>query len=164
MYLIVRSLKPKIVIETGVALGKSSSLILLALNHNKYGKLISVDLPNKYGKKMQDGSKTYIGKKNIGWLIPDYLKNRWSLFLGDSKILLPKILSNSKNIPNIFIHDSLHTEEHTNFELALALKSMSSGLIMCDNIEMDSGLAFNKIITKKNSIAYAYRNFAGFIV
>ena len=39
LYLVVRHIKPNLFIETGVASGKSSALILLALHHNKKGKL-----------------------------------------------------------------------------------------------------------------------------
>ena len=56
LYILVRAIKPKLFIETGISAGKSSALILLALNHNKFG-LISIDLPVgdknrvKYSKK-----------------------------------------------------------------------------------------------------------------
>ena len=43
LYYLCRILKPKNVIETGVAYGISSSYILQALEANKFGKLYSID-------------------------------------------------------------------------------------------------------------------------
>ena len=77
LYTAVRILKPKIFVETGVANGKSSAIILLALSHNKFGNLISFDLPNKKGNILDDGSKTHTYEKEVGWLVPDYLKDNW---------------------------------------------------------------------------------------
>jgi predicted O-methyltransferase YrrM len=47
IYTIIRCLKPRIVIETGVANGASSTFILSALEKNNLGKLYSIDLPSK---------------------------------------------------------------------------------------------------------------------
>src|SRR4051812_35288969 len=44
-YFAARALKPGLIIETGVAAGKSSALFLLGLEHNGHGKLVSIDLP-----------------------------------------------------------------------------------------------------------------------
>tara|TARA_B100000989_G_scaffold299044_1_gene292451 strand:+ start:10821 stop:11660 length:840 start_codon:yes stop_codon:yes gene_type:complete len=163
LYLVVRHIKPNLFIETGVASGKSSALVLLALHHNKKGKLISIDLPNIIGSKMADGSSTYIGNNETGWLIPNYLKKKWQLIIGDSKKNLKIILKDKNNIPDIFLHDSLHTENHTTTELNMIYKSMKKGLILCDNIEMGSGISFEKILKKNKKIGYCYKNFAGFI-
>jgi hypothetical protein len=45
IYAVVRILKPRAMVETGVANGKSSALILRALERNGSGRLYSVDLP-----------------------------------------------------------------------------------------------------------------------
>lgn len=161
LYVLVRVLKPEIMIETGVANGKSSSLILCAMEHNQKGRLISIDLPNKPGKILLDGGKTNTGNHNVGWLVPDYLKKRWDLLIGDSKEVLPKLLININKV-DIFLHDSLHTYEHVQFELNTILpKLRRKSLILCDNIDLGVGRAFNEFLNENNLIGYAYRDFGG---
>jgi predicted O-methyltransferase YrrM len=46
IYVIIRALKPNIIVETGVANGASSFYLLLALKRNKKGHLFSIDFPN----------------------------------------------------------------------------------------------------------------------
>ena len=77
LYFLVKKLKPKIVIETGVAAGVSSYFILKAMHENKKGKLISIDLPNYTNSKgyiNKDGlvDKVYTPKtKGVGWVVPE---------------------------------------------------------------------------------------------
>ena len=89
IYCLVRALKPQLMVETGVAYGKSSAMALLAMHHNQKGKLISIDLPNPEGKFLEDGAQTSTGTREVGWLVPDFLKLRWNLRLGDARQLLP---------------------------------------------------------------------------
>ena len=77
---------------------------LLPLNHNKYGTLYSFDLPNKKGNTLEDGSQKHTYEKGVGWLVSDYLKNSWKLYLGDSLELMA-----SNKLPyniDIFFNDS----------------------------------------------------------
>lgn len=163
LYTLIRAFKPETVVETGVAYGKSSALILCAMEHNQKGKLLSIDLPDDKKKILTDGSKTHTGGYNVGWLVPDYLKKRWDLHLGDAKKLLPKILNDINEI-NIFFHDSLHTYEHVQFELNTVLPKLGKGsLIICDNIDLGAGMAFNDFLNRNNLVGYAYRDFGGTI-
>ncbi len=161
LYVLVRILEPEIMIETGVANGKSSSLILCAMEQNRKGRLISIDLPNQPGRILPDGGKTNPGNHNVGWLVPDYLKKRWDLLMGDSKELLPQILIDIDKV-DMFLHDSLHTYEHVKLELNTILPKLGeTSLILCDNIDLGAGLAFNEFLNENNLIGYAYRDFAG---
>lgn len=161
LYVLVRAFKPNIMVETGVAFGKSSSLILCAMEHNQKGKLVSIDLPNEPGKILPDGAKTHTGNYDVGWLVPDYLRKRWTLCFGDSKELLPKILTNIGEV-GIFLHDSLHTYEHVKFELNTILPKLGKrSLILCDNIDLGAGEAFNDFLSENNLVGYAYRDFGG---
>jgi len=67
IYTIIRCFKPRIVVETEVANGASSTFILSALEKNNLGKLYSIDLP----------SKDLLLKEEVGWLVPQSLRNRW---------------------------------------------------------------------------------------
>ena len=162
LYILVRSIKPKLVIETGISSGKSSALILLAMKHNKFGKLISIDLPEGDKRRLKYSKASFnVKNEEIGMLVPKYLQTKWKIFLGDSKIVLKKLLRSQK--PQIFLHDSLHTFDHTKKEIDIILRKKSKNILMlCDNIEMGSGKAFNQVLIKKKILGYAFKNFAGF--
>ncbi len=69
LYHAVRSTKAKIIIETGVAYGWSSLVILYAISLNGCGTLTSIDMP--YPK---------MGNENfVGVVVPERLKKKWSL-------------------------------------------------------------------------------------
>lgn len=103
LYALVKKIKPEIVIETGVYSGASSAFILLALHQNKKGKLYSIDLSpnqlkheikkhsNNLAYTLEDGAK-YYNDREVGYLVPNYLRSRWNLILGDSKDELPVLL------------------------------------------------------------------------
>ena len=84
-YIIIRALKPEIVIKTVVSFGVTSSFILQAMEDNGFGTLYSIDLPFEFARK-----------EEVGIIVPKRLKHRWELILGDSKIELPKLLKKFK--------------------------------------------------------------------
>ncbi|MEJ5300923.1 MAG: class I SAM-dependent methyltransferase [Thermodesulforhabdaceae bacterium] len=153
LYTLVRLLKPEVVIETGVGPGGTSALVLLALNANKKGRLLSIDLP---GADLEIYLK--IGKAyhihippgyQVGWLVPSYLRNRWHLQFGDSKELLPELLNKIGAI-DMFLHDSLHTDEHVMFELSTVFPYVKKGgLILADDVNEYWTLAFTKFCKEK---------------
>lgn len=119
-YAIVRALKPDLVVETGVANGVSSAYLLLALERNGTGALHSIEL----------GDTTFLPAGRVsGWIVPDWLRTRWSLHWGDSRQLLPALLEELGTI-DIFIHDSLHTYEHMTFEYEQAYPHLRPGGIL----------------------------------
>jgi predicted O-methyltransferase YrrM len=103
IYLLVRSLKPEVVVETGVCYGASSVYILQALQENGRGKLYSIDLGNTPDEPPND------------YFVPRHLMDRWRLIIGDSKHELPRLLRRLGKI-DLFHHDSLHTYEHMMWE------------------------------------------------
>lgn len=135
-YAIVRLTKPRVVLETGVHDGLSSTLILRALSRNDRGCLVSIDLPS---------IDLPIGVDGPGWLIPDELRSRWHLNLGDARRLLP-ILARQYAPIDIFIHDSDHRAEFQKFEYQTVKPFLSdAGLLLTDDAiaEMFSELAAN---------------------
>lgn len=133
-YATARLLRPAVVVETGVHDGLSSTLILRALSRNGSGRLVSIDLPSV---------DLPPGVAGPGWLIPEELKARWTLELGDSRQLLP--VQARKLAPiDIFIHDSLHDREFQTFEYRTVQPFLSRpGLLLTDdaNPELLSELA-----------------------
>ena len=126
LYFLIRKYKPKIILETGVALGFSSKAILEAIEVNKEGKLFSSDYPYLNAKN---------GKQNIGLLVDKHLRQNWMLFLdGDSK--------NIKNIKqlitsiDLFHYDSDKSVLGRQFTI-LSLKELlhANSIIVMDDIQ-----------------------------
>ena len=159
LYVIVRALKPELMIETGVAHGKSSLFILRAMEMNNFGKLISIDLPPD--GNLSDGAKTNLGEKSIGWLVDDSLRHRWELVIGDSIEMLSKLQTHGVLETNqIFLHDSLHTFDHARKELEF-FKDRTDILILMDNIEQDCGNALSQLMIKHDLQGFQFRDFGG---
>jgi len=126
LYALIRKAKPLVVIETGVASGVSSYSILQALEDNGKGALYSIDLPNA-SLPLPKGQST-------GFLVPERLRFRWTLKLGDSKSELPKILDMVGTV-DFFIHDSLHEYGHMMFEYQAAWpKLRKGGILFSDDV------------------------------
>lgn len=131
----IRLAKPETIVETGVAHGSSSAVILDALQKNQKGSLYSVDLPLVVDRDDQKASLTTVQSLNqVGWLVSDSLRARWSLTLGDSLTELPKII---RNLPplDIFLHDSLHSYEHMMKEFRMIWPHLTkNGFLLSDDI------------------------------
>lgn len=84
LYFLVSSIKPSVVVETGVAAGFSSKAILTAMNENGSGHLFSSDFP--YCRLEQP-------EKYIGVLVDNSLKERWSLHIEGDRKNIPAIVS-----------------------------------------------------------------------
>jgi predicted O-methyltransferase YrrM len=137
LYAIMRLTKPRLVMETGVFDGQSSGIILQAMADNDAGQLISIDLP---ATDMIQGSTHLMPETSLppgcqpGWAVPDHLRERYQLVLGDSKTLLPALLKENEPL-DIFLHDSLHTYAHQYFEYSTAWDHIrAGGFLMSDDI------------------------------
>ncbi len=147
LYLLIRLMKPDTVFETGVSSGASSAYILSALHDNKTGKLISIDLP-------PDNLPT--GKAS-GWVVPPFLKERWSLHIGDSKNLMGPLLHEAGQM-DCFIHDSLHTYEHMIWEFRKAWPRLKPGGLFLSH-DVGANDAFLDFMKEKSIPWSAYRVF-----
>ena len=90
--------RPSIVVETGVAMGFSTAVILAAMAENGAGALHSIDLP-----PLQVQPGTFVGE-----VVAPELRDRWTLHAGPSRILLPRLVRELAPI-DLFIHDSDHS-------------------------------------------------------
>lgn len=144
LYLIIRKIKPQVVVETGVASGESSGYILKALHDNKQGKLYSIDLPFQwyiYGNHHTLHLDSLPYGEASGYLIPKYLKKRWYLIIGNTYDKLPKLLKKLESV-DIFFHDSEHTEKTMTFEFKKAWPYIKKGgFLISDDVEYTK--AFN---------------------
>ena len=136
LYYAVRISKPSVVIETGIHSGRSSSFILQALYDNGGGKLYSLDLGHDVTYSSESGIQVHDLPEGIdmGWLVPEHLKQNWEIILGDSKIELPKLLKELGQI-DFFCHDGEHTDSNMMFEYELAMEHLhQSGILMSDDV------------------------------
>lgn len=111
IYVTLRATSPSSVLETGVAAGVSSNLILNCIDRNKKGKLISIDITDQ-----------------VGELIDARFLNRWEL-----KVLpkfnrakaLDHLLMEIGNT-EVFLHDSNHELSWQELEWKLVSKRMNN--------------------------------------
>jgi predicted O-methyltransferase YrrM len=123
-YAAVRALAPDLVVETGVANGVSSAYLLLALQKNGKGCLHSIGLADPAFLPPE---------KQLGWLVPKWLRSSWQIHVGDAREILPNLLTQLGNI-GVFIHDSHHTYDHMMWEFETAYpKLQHGGLLVSDD-------------------------------
>lgn len=141
LYAVLRSLRPRIAVETGVANGFSTAFSLLALQRNGEGHLHSIDLPREVGRDYEPGT-FYEGEGRAGippgsepgWLIPPELKERWTLVVGRSQEELPPLLDRLGTI-DTFMHDSEHSFECMWFEFNASWPHLRpGGLLLSDDV------------------------------
>ncbi|MBX6366521.1 MAG: class I SAM-dependent methyltransferase [Rhodospirillales bacterium] len=141
-YVLPRILRPALVVETGVASGSMTAMLLAALHRNGFGALESFDLPAVAGQRSMDWSVK--NEDEIGFLVPAAYRDRWKLTLGDATYLLPRAMEG--RTVDCFFHDSDHSYEHQIFEYALALKHLSPrGWIVSDDVSMSP--AFERVFS-----------------
>lgn len=159
LYFLVRVHKPEIVVETGVAAGKSTGNILQALNDNGFGKLYSIDLPFQW--YIYEDHKLHLDSlpsgEMSGFLVPEKLKKNWQLVLGDTHKKLAVLLKRLGKI-DIFFHDSKHVEKTMLFEYQTAWPYIKSGgFLLSDDVGYTK--AFNNFCKIKSSKSIAFRDF-----
>jgi len=130
IWCLTRHLQPINVVETGVARGVTSRFILEALERNGAGHLWSIDLPPPIDPDL---------KEQVGAAVEDRCRHRWSYIRGSSRRHLPKLLASLPQI-DLFVHDSIHTEYNTRFELDRACSALRAGsVLVADDIDLNWG-------------------------
>jgi predicted O-methyltransferase YrrM len=124
VYCLARHLGARSVVETGVARGITSRVILEALARDGDGRLSSIDLP---------ALDTAIHAE-IAAAVPSELRGRWTYVNGTSRRRLPPLLTELGAI-DLFVHDSSHTTRNLRFELERAWGAMRKGAVVADDIE-----------------------------
>jgi len=128
----VRHIQPSAVIETGVAHGVSSRVMLEALARNDKGHLWSIDLPHPLHHELHG---------QTGAAVTDECRPRWTYLEGESRWRLPPLVAEVGKV-ELFIHDSLHTAKNTLFEMEQAASAMSwGGVMLVDDIRGHDGFA-----------------------
>ncbi len=140
LYSLVRTLRPQVVVETGVCNGFSSAFLLTALVHNGSGRLYSIDLPSR-AEERDHGAAVLPAGEDPGWVVPPELREPWELLLGSSRELLPPLLGRVGPI-GFFLHDSDHRYEAMRWELGTAMASTEvGGVVAADNVGSNSAFS-----------------------
>lgn len=138
-YCLVRTNKPKIIVETGTSMGWSSYMILSAISKNKIGHLYSFDL---------DDSESVKNSGGVGYMVTESLKKNWTLIIGDSKEKLEPLLKKLNRI-NMFIHDSEHSYETMMYEFTTAWSYLGKNDVLCSD-DINHSKAFDEFIKLHN--------------
>jgi predicted O-methyltransferase YrrM len=155
LYATVRTLRPKVAVETGVANGFSTAFLLQALAANGDGHLHSIDLPREVGRAYEPGT-FYEGEGRAGippgsepgWLIPAELRQRWTLVLGRSQEELPRLLQRLGSI-DFFMHDSEHSFDCMWFEFGAAWPRLREGGVLVSD-DVNSTEAFPRFAREQS--------------
>ena len=148
LYWLVRQLNPKTIVQTGVSNGLSSAFMMLALAKNgPHGRLHVIDLPAVFDPK--DPGWTVEGQvygvvipegQTSGWIVPDAYRDRFEVWNGDAKVLLPKMVDKVDSI-DLFFHDSDHTYDHMMFEFREAKRKLNAGgLMVADDVSWNASV------------------------
>lgn len=143
LYVLVRIIKPKVIVETGVSAGVSSAYMLQALNDNCDGKLYSIDFPNYAIIEAKQVQQT-------GFVVPSYLRNRWSLMEGMSADILPTLNRNLDGI-DMFIHDSEHSYDNMKFEYEEVWDNINYGGLLISH-DINDNKAFSEFSNNKKKV------------
>jgi predicted O-methyltransferase YrrM len=148
LYWLVRRVKPRTIVQTGVCNGLSAAFMMLGLVKNgPEGMLHVIDLPPVFDPN--DPAWTVEGKvygvvipegKTSGWLVPDAYRDRFEVWNGDARDLLPKMVDKVDSI-DFFYHDSDHTYNHMMFEFRQAKRKLNKGgLVVADDVSWNASL------------------------
>jgi predicted O-methyltransferase YrrM len=148
LYWLVRKLKPTTIVQTGVCNGLSSAFMMLGLVKNgPEGRLHAIDLPpvfnpadqawtvkdKVYGVVIPEGMSS-------GWMIPDAYRDRFEVWTGGARALLPKMVDKVDAI-DLFYHDSDHTYGHMMFEFREAKRKLRpGGVIVADDVSWNASV------------------------
>jgi predicted O-methyltransferase YrrM len=155
LHSICRVVRPTLIVETGVSDGISSAVILSALDKNNHGRLISIDfpivgIPRLYGK-------------SAGWVVPEHLRSRWTLLTGQSRKLLPSLLSTSDPL-DMFFHDSEHSYECMKMEFEWSMRHIvPGGVILSDDAWVSNALpdAAATVLDSRGSVVFSAEGLGG---
>ena len=138
LYDCVRSLKPEIVVETGVAYGWSSLSILKAMDENNIGKLFSIDMP--YPRKKNE--------KDVGIVVPKNLRKNWILIRKPDRFGLTETLKKIGKKIDICHYDSDKSWWGRHYAYPVLWNSLKSrGLFISDDIQ--DNLYFSEFVKDK---------------
>jgi predicted O-methyltransferase YrrM len=137
-------LRPRRVVETGVARGVTTRVILEALERVGDGRLWSIDLPPLIERELT---------RETAAAVPAATRQRWTYVRGSSRHRLPQLLGRLGAI-DMFVHDSMHTTRNVLFELGCVWPALAEGgVALIDDVDMNAGVRrFSDATTRRATI------------
>lgn len=133
LYVLVRTLRPAWIIETGISSGYSARLLLEALERNGSGHLDSIGIDVFARGRRPGEGKPGLEGRHVGWLVPERLMGRWSLHVGTSQEKLPGLLEGKGRSLGLFLHDSLHQYPTMSWEYTTAWPALRPGGVLASH-------------------------------
>jgi hypothetical protein len=141
LYLLVRSARPRTVIETGVRPGYSTAWILAGLADNGSGSLTSL------GPGPVTGRSSGVHDVGVGQFVPPSLRSRWTLALGNTPDRLRELLSSAGQV-DLFLYDNGPDLQRARFELRAAWETLSSSGILLSH-HVDANVAWKELCERQ---------------
>jgi hypothetical protein len=137
LYFLIRSIRPKTVVETGVAAGFSSNAMLSALKESGEGHLYSSDFPY---------FRIENPEKYIGFVVDEDLKGNWTCLKRGDRVNLPQILSHVDKI-DLFHYDSDKSYSGRAWAINVIMPRMrKGGAVVMD--DLNDNTYFEEFVTK----------------
>jgi hypothetical protein len=147
LYWLVRRLKPRTTVQTGVYNGLSSAFMMLGLVKNgPEGRLHAIDLPTVFDPR--DAGWAIAGKiypcvipegRTSGWLTPDVYLRRLDVQQGDGKDLLPVMIEQLDSL-DLFFHDSDQTYHHMMFQFHQVKRKLNKGGLVSADVAWNASM------------------------
>jgi predicted O-methyltransferase YrrM len=138
-YALARSLRPRLIIESGVHDGIGSSLLLRALQRNRAdgfeGRLLGIDI-----------------NPSAGWLIPPFLRSVFEMRVEHSLKALASLTE--QEVPDLFIHDSDHRYEYEMAEYRAVMPHLHDRTVLLSDSDNREGPL--KVIAAETFRAYSF--------
>ena len=129
LYLLIRSQRPRRVIETGVRPGYTTAWILAALEANGEGTLHSLG-PGPTAHRIQS-----VRDVTVGQFVPPSLRGRWTLVLGNTLDNLRELLAVQRPV-DLFLYDNGPEADRARFELHAAWTALSPrGILLAHHVD-----------------------------
>jgi hypothetical protein len=129
LYLLVRAVRPRVAIETGVRPGYSTAWILAGMESNGEGTLTSL------GPGPTAGRVNGVRDVGVGQFVPPALRSRWTLALGNTPERLRELIGGAGPV-DLFFYDNGPDVARARFELHAAWEALSErGLLLAHHVD-----------------------------
>lgn len=128
LYLLVRALRPRRIVETGVRPGYSTAWLLAGLEANGAGELISL------GPGPTGGRASGVHEVSVGQFVAPALRSRWTLVLGNTETRLDEIVAGGPI--DLFFYDNGPDAARARYELRTVWPVLSeAGVLLAHHID-----------------------------
>lgn len=142
IYVTIRHLQPRTLLETGVFYGGNTAFMLQAIRRNAVGRLISIDYPaaeidpSEFRHSLVGDSENLPATLQPGFLVPEHLRKQWTLKLGDSLQVIPELAESF----DYYLHDSEHSMDFVYREMESVWRKKAGDLFcLVDDIDWSNG-------------------------